>query len=122
MTKVTIQKNKDRVIGFVIEGHSGFANLGEDIVCASISILAYTAINSLNAVAQIDKDDIDYRIDQELGYLKVAVHNSNDKAQVIFDTFIVGIQMLAEDYKDYVTLIKWFCVCAVTQNLKNTTA
>lgn len=105
MTKVTIHKTSGRIVGFIIDGHTGFANSGEDIVCASLSLLAYTVINSLNIVAKIEAEDISYEINEELGYLKVETNNINDKSDVIYNSFLVGIQLLTEDYSDYITLI-----------------
>lgn len=105
MTKVTIHKTSDRIVGFIIDGHTGFANSGEDIVCASLSLLAYTVINSLNIVAEIDAEDINYEINEELGYLEVKTNNINDKSDVIYNSFLVGVQLLIEDYSDYITLI-----------------
>ncbi len=106
MTKVTIHKTGGRIVGFIIDGHTGFANSGEDIVCASLSLLAYTVINSINIVAKIDADDINYEINEELGYLKVETKNNiNDKSDVIYNSFLVGVQLLIEDYSDYITLI-----------------
>ena len=36
-----------RLIGFDIRGHADYAPHGEDIVCAAVSVLAITAVNSL---------------------------------------------------------------------------
>ncbi|QSX06354.1 ribosomal-processing cysteine protease Prp [Sedimentibacter sp. zth1] len=105
MTRVTIHKTNDRIVGFIIDGHTGFANSGEDIVCASVSLLATTVINSLNIVAKIDEKDINFYIDEELGFLSLDTKNSiNDKSDVIYNTFLVGIQLLIQDYSDYITL------------------
>ena len=45
MTNVTIHKTGEKIVGFIIDGHTGFADFGEDIVCASLSLLAITAVN-----------------------------------------------------------------------------
>ncbi|HCS11735.1 MAG TPA: ribosomal-processing cysteine protease Prp, partial [Clostridiales bacterium] len=47
MITVTIYRTKDEIKGFIVEGHSDYAEEGADIVCASVSILSYTALNSL---------------------------------------------------------------------------
>ena len=39
MTKVTIFKQQGLYKGFEVSGHSGYADAGEDIVCAAISAL-----------------------------------------------------------------------------------
>lgn len=105
MTKITIHKTDDKIVGFIVDGHTGFANFGEDIVCASLSLLSITAINSLNIVAGIDEKNINYKINDELGYLKVRTNKINDKSDVIYNTFLVGVQLLKENYSDYITLI-----------------
>ena len=37
MTTVTFHMEQDRLVGFDSEGHSGYAEAGEDIVCAAIT-------------------------------------------------------------------------------------
>lgn len=39
-----------RVMGFRIEGHSGYAEEGADIVCAAVSSAAYLTVNSVTEV------------------------------------------------------------------------
>lgn len=104
MTEITINKTDGHYTGFIIEGHSGYADPGYDIVCASVSILSYTAINSLNIVAGIDENDIDYAIDEKTGYFKLDTKKYNDKSDVIYNSFLIGIRLLIEDYSDYITL------------------
>ena len=58
-----------------------------------------------NIVAELDENDIDYEINEELGYLKVRTKKINDKSDVIYNTFLVGIQLLIDNYSDYITLI-----------------
>ena len=37
MTTVTFHSAQGRIDGFVVEGHSGYAEEGADIVCAAVS-------------------------------------------------------------------------------------
>ena len=37
MTTITIKTDHDRIIGFRVQGHSGYAEEGSDIVCAAVS-------------------------------------------------------------------------------------
>jgi len=37
MTSVVFKKHADEVVGVTISGHSGYADAGEDIVCAAIT-------------------------------------------------------------------------------------
>ena len=104
MINVTIHKTKDVFDGFVVKGHSEYGEFGTDIVCASVSILSYTALNSMNLVADISPEDISYDVEEETGFLKINTKKNNDKTDVIYRNFLVGIKLLLEDYNNYITL------------------
>lgn len=104
MINITIYKNHETIDGFMIEGHSGYDEEGKDIVCASVSILSYTALNSINLIAGVSSENIYYEIDEETGLLKIKTLVNNDVTNVIYNSFIVGIKLLLEDYSDYITL------------------
>ena len=50
MTKATFYFDKNVPYGFLISGHSDFAEEGYDIVCASISSAAYLVANTITEV------------------------------------------------------------------------
>ena len=55
MTTVTFHSADGRLDGFVVEGHSGYAQAGADIVCAAVSAavgLTECTINQTLMVAQ----------------------------------------------------------------------
>lgn len=93
MTQVTIQYSKSKAIVDLI-GHAGF-NPGNDIVCASISTLAYALYNTLmhDGALILIKDGsmhMEFPCSEALKYhLKM---------------FTVGIDMIAERYPDNVKL------------------
>lgn len=104
MITVSVYRTNDEISGFIVEGHSGYAEEGMDIVCASVSILSYTVLNSINLVAGIEPDYISYDVDEETGLMSLRTLVNNDKTDVIYRSFIVGIELLLEDYSDYITL------------------
>jgi len=104
MITITIYKTKDVISGFIVEGHSEFAEEGSDIVCASVSILSYTALNAINLVAGVFPEFIDYDVDEETGFMSMRTKVNNDKTDIIYRNFMVGIELLLEDYSDYITL------------------
>lgn len=103
MINITIYRTKDEIKGFIVEGHSDYAEEGLDIVCASVSILSYTALNSLNLVAGITPENIEYTVDDE-GVMSLRTLENNNKTDIVYRTFMVGIELLLEDYGDYITL------------------
>jgi len=56
MIDVTVYKTNDIFDGFIVEGHSGYRESGNDIICASVSILSYTTLNSMDLVAGISPE------------------------------------------------------------------
>ena len=54
MTEITIHYNSKREpIGVRLYGHSGYAEAGNDIVCAALSVLM---INTVNSIEQFTQD------------------------------------------------------------------
>lgn len=110
MTRVTIYKNKrGSIVGYEVDGHADYDEYGKDIVCAAISVLSQTALIALNKVCGIDESDIKYDIDEEKGHLSVAIPDNLTKekrlkADIVFETMIVGIKGLLDVYSDYLTL------------------
>ncbi len=104
MITVTIYRTKDGITGFIIEGHSDYAEEGFDIVCASVSILSYTALNSLNLVAGLAPESIEYTVEEETGLMSLRTLQNNEKTDILYRNFMVGIELLLEDYGDYITL------------------
>lgn len=63
------------VLGFEIFGHSGYEELGKDIVCSAVSSVVYMVINTLSDVLNIDFDVL--TIKDENGYLKFKISNKD---------------------------------------------
>ena len=104
MTHITIYTNQENAfIGFSCEGHAGYADVGEDIVCAGISTLVINTINSIEALTatQILAD-----ADQEDGAIDVNFPSGCDRqARLLVDAMILGLQGIQTNYgKKFLTL------------------
>lgn len=93
--------------GFKISGHAGYANHGNDIVCAGVSMLAIATVNSL--IQQID-NKLDYRYDDD-GLLSCTLHEDLDsesmiRAQAILHTLSVGLEAVNIEYPKHIALKK----------------
>lgn len=105
MTEITLNEYYDRVI-FTAEGHSGYKKSGEDIVCAAVSALCFTLLETLrneqssrhlNLVREIVGD----------GCMCIEVQPfsfAEERVQAILDTVYTGLSMLAEKYPEYVSI------------------
>lgn len=98
MIDVTLLIKKEKRLGFAIKGHANFDQHGYDIVCAAVSILSYTAVNTL------DYYEIDFDFFDDKNEMKVSLKNSNEKSEIILNDFEIGIKTLLTNYNEYVNL------------------
>ncbi len=97
MIKATFFKNKGIISGFLIKGHSGYAEEGSDVICASVSSAAYMAANTLTEIIGAEAD-----ITVDDGYLHLTVKETNDKTGIILQGLELHISTLAQDYDEYI--------------------
>ena len=105
MTKVTIYKNvKNECVGFKALGHAGYAEEGEDIVCAAISILT---INTMNAIETFTDVDVSLETDEEIGFIEYRIEEPTKETSLLLDTMVLGLQTMADDenYAEYIDLL-----------------
>ena len=103
ITAVLFQEGND-LTGCRIEGHSGWADAGHDIVCAAASILGCTCVNALESVcgvipevAQNDEGILTFN-------LPPMTEEENGKAQILMKALKQGLSDLADAYPQNVTL------------------
>jgi len=89
---------------FQVEGHAGAAPYGEDIVCASISVLSQTAVVGLNYFLSQAPE---VRIEE--GLLRCTLPEKlnpreKEQAQVILKTMELGLKALEPNYGKYFKL------------------
>ena len=80
-----------------IEGHAEHAEHGKDIVCAAISTLTQVFIAS---VEELTAARIKYAVSG--GEADIDLQESTERAQVLLDSFLLGCQMVADNYPDNV--------------------
>ncbi|MBQ0017460.1 MAG: ribosomal-processing cysteine protease Prp [Clostridiales bacterium] len=106
MTDIKIFKLNKNIKCIQCLGHSGYAEKGEDIVCAGISSIVQTAVLGLLTVAKIN---VELLKDDETGYLKAKLpenltEEENHDAQVILNTMLCGLSDLRETYSNFINL------------------
>ena len=99
-------KNNGIYTGCECSGHTGYAEFGKDILCASISSITQSVcigiIKVLNISAKITRND-------DKGYIKLVMpeivdSQQQDKAQVLFEMLKVSIEDLLKGYRKYIKL------------------
>ena len=85
---------------FTIDGHSGSAESGQDIVCAAVSSAAYMAVNT---ITEILGEDVE--ADVKDGYMQIRLCGSNNAATDILKGLELHISELSKDYPDFIKII-----------------
>ena len=104
MTHISVYRTKEgKYRGFTCIGHAGYADAGEDIVCAAISVLVINAGNSLEQLAGIVPDTV---INEEEGLIRLRWRaDENEKVQLLMDSLILGLTGIMKQYgKTYIDL------------------
>ncbi|MEE1314605.1 MAG: ribosomal-processing cysteine protease Prp [Faecalimonas sp.] len=101
MTRITVYKNEwNEYVGFRADGHADYAEAGEDIVCAAISILT---LNTVNAIETFTEDAFVADSDEELGYLAFQLlQRPKKEAALLLKTMVLGLEDIAKNYENYI--------------------
>lgn len=83
-----------------VTGHAGYAPHGQDIVCAGVSTLVQTLIQS---VEELTEDEIHYDIQPGMAVIKYG--NLSQQAQLLIDSFFLGIRSMAASYPEKIMII-----------------
>ena len=108
MVKVQFFTNKESgSITLKLTGHAGQAKKGEDIVCAAVSILAYTVAQALQFMYEQGELQKKPHIKLAEGdTVIVAKPKAESYAEALHTFFVaqVGYHLLSHNYPQYVTL------------------
>lgn len=107
MIKVSFIYKENQLTGFELKGHAESGEYGQDIVCAAVSVLSISTVNSLEQLAKADIH-VDSN-EQEGGFMQVELAESaigNAAAQLLLANFKLGISDVAISYSDYIKIMK----------------
>ena len=104
MTKLVVFKDGEHFIGFECVGHSGYAQHGEDIVCAAVSALTMHTLNALTDVVGIQ---VGFEVAE--AYLECILPSDlSDEdaksAKVLMDALYLSLDNLQKQYETYITI------------------
>ena len=104
MISAVLFRQGEDLTGCRIEGHSGWADAGGDIVCAAVSILGCTCVNALESVCGVIPL-VTENVDGALAFeLPDRTEAENGKAQILMGALRQGLKDLAAEYPRYVSL------------------
>ena len=106
MIRVTVYKTRrHEYSGFDVTGHAGYAEHGQDIVCAAVSALV---INAVNSIERFTDDETSCVTDEETGTIefRFAERPSHD-AGLLLDSMILGLEEIedSDDSEPFIDII-----------------
>lgn len=81
--------------GLTVDGHAGYAEIGNDIICAAVSSLTQGLIHSLEALTD---DKIAYRI--ITGHVDIEYENLSEQGMLLVDSFFIAVSDIQLTYGD----------------------
>ena len=108
MTRITFYRREGNFYGFKEVGHSGFADAGDDVLCAAISSMTMLVVNMIEVEFETD---VQYLIDDEKAIITVTAlgalpdYAEDEKKQYavsgVFKGYFDQLTDLAEEYYGY---------------------
>ncbi len=105
MTTITFYKTGGFFYGFEEQGHTGYGESGDDILCAALSSMTMLLINAIEVSYA---SDVEYTIDEESGDIKVIAKSAlpkfekDEKKQYavsgLIQAYFFQLMDLVEDY------------------------
>ena len=104
MTRIVFHKQGEDFVRIESNGHTGYADSGEDIVCAAISALLQGAALGVRDVAGVKAK---YRVNEDKGSLLLELPSDLGASErhdcnVILQTLLVSVSDIAKGYSEYI--------------------
>ncbi|MBP3736633.1 MAG: ribosomal-processing cysteine protease Prp [Lachnospiraceae bacterium] len=103
MTDVQVTRKDGAYRSVYVRGHAGFAEEGEDIVCAAISALT---INTVNCLEEIVREEMTTESSEDGAVIGIRFPKVPGKeATLLIDCLLYGLRSIREQYgKSYLNL------------------
>ena len=102
VTIIVCKNSKEEVIALRVNGHAGYAEQGQDIVCSAVSVLTLNTINSISHLLGIK-----LLPESKVGLLECKFPEQEDeklqeKMQLLLKSMLLGVQAIKDNYSDYI--------------------
>ena len=101
MTKVLVSSNNGFITKIEIQGHSGYAKAGSDIVCSAVSSTCEVVVRILEGYGKVD-----CVIDGANTDITVNIKNPNEMTNHILNTYVEYLCDLSQEYEKYLKIYK----------------
>ena len=108
MTTITFYKSHGHYYGFEEQGHTGYGESGEDILCSALSAMTMLIINAIEVTYQCN---VEYEIDEKTTDIRLIAksalpkYEKDEKKQFaisgLIQAYFLQLMELIEDYYEY---------------------
>ena len=106
MTKIVFYKSGGVFYGFEEQGHTGYGESGDDVLCAALSSMTMLIINAIEVAYA---SEADYIIDEETTDIKLiarsAIYDEDEKKRYaisgLLSAYFYQLNDLTEEYYDF---------------------
>ncbi len=107
MIKVNLyHNNQGDLWHFNVSGHAEYADHGQDIVCAAVSMIVINTINSImsftNEPTELQEDPQDGLIDCIFPNIKIG--QGSAEALLLLKSMTLGLQSVKQQYEQYIQI------------------
>ena len=103
MIRAILYRKDGYLTGYRAEGHSGYAEAGSDIICAAVSVLGSTTVNSLESVCGVVPVLTENR-EGSLAFHLPEAEIENAGAQILMRALQQGLSDIEEQYPRFIHL------------------
>ena len=106
MTRCEFFTEDDRITGFTISGHSGYAEAGQDIICAAISAVVTMAEATINDVCGVKAK---VRVKEEDARVTLTLPASCDEEEAVqacLAGMLLTLAGMRDDYPDFIEVLE----------------
>ena len=101
MTTVTFHMEGERIVGFTVQGHSGYADEGSDIICAAVTS-AVRLTEGLGASVKVRESDASITMKIPGGLSEA----NETTCQTLLAALMVHFASLHEEYPDHISVME----------------
>ena len=94
---IVVEVRRDRI---VVSVHAQYEASGKDIVCAGVTALVTTLIDSISGLTN---DKIQYEIMP--GWADIHFGNLSEESKLLVDSFFLGVCNIANEFPDHVRIM-----------------
>ena len=98
MISVVISRHNNKYVSVSLDGHAGFADHGQDIVCSAVSVLV---INTFNSIERFTDDAFNCEAAEDGGHMMMSFSEGvSDESELLLNSMLLGLEEIHRQYGD----------------------